>query len=306
MKKISLDNTGHRLLISGFIIVVGVLSYTNVINTAFERTVFHSMDEKSHAYLDDALKKAVYTYAIVRGINGIISVIQNTKVDMSPAGIGVSMALGEILDPVNDLVERFSWVMLVSTVALGIQKIFLSLGAWLGLKILLLVSMVLLFIGIWVPHGLRGIWIRMGYRLVGISLLVWLCVPVVTLVGNTVYDLFLKDRYDTASRSLDLLDKELKETELVPPHSFKTGGETGLLDEVKSYYEEAKHRLNINARINDLKEKLSNYAEHTISLIVVFLAQTVILPLLFLWIFLRSCVALFRSESLFSRIRASK
>jgi len=294
MKKLSLGKTGEKLLISSIVILIGVLSYTNMINTAFEKTVFRPFDEKSNAYLDNTLKKAIYTYAIVRGINGVISVVQNTRVDMSPAGIGVSMAFGEILDPVNDLVERFSWVMLVSTVALGVQKIFLSLGTWLGLNILLSLSMVVLLIAIWIPHHSKDMVMGLGYKLIGISMVVWLCVPVITIAGGKVYDLFLKDRYNTASQSLDLINKELKQTDVIGTNPSKNNGETGLLDDVKSYYKEAKHSLNINARINDLKQKLSNYAEHTINLIIVFLAQTVILPLLFLWLFIRSCVFLFR------------
>jgi len=294
MKTLSLEKTGYKALISILIVIIGVLSYTNIINTAFEKTVFRSLNEKSNTYLDETLKKAIYTYAIVRGINGVISVLQNTRVDMSPAGIGVSMALGEILDPVNDLVERFSWVMLVSISALGIQKIFLSLGTWLGLNILLSLSMGVLFIGIWLPLRWRELLMVMGYKLIGIAIVVWLCVPVVTMVGDKVYALFLKERYDLASESLALLDKELKETDMVTTNSLKNENETGLMDDVKSYYEKAKQTVNISSRINSLKQKLSNYAEHTLDLIIVFLSQTVILPLLFLWIFVRSCVFLFR------------
>jgi len=294
MGKLSLGKTGKKLLVSLIVVVIGILSYTNTINTLIGETVFQPFDERSHDYLDSALKKAIYTYAIVRGINGVISVIQKTMVAISPAGIGVSMALGEVLDPVNDLVERFSWVMLVSTVALGIQKIFLSLGTWLGLNILLTASMVILLTGLWIPHHARG-WITvLGYKLLILSIMVWLCVPVVTIIGDTVYGLFLKDKYDTASKSLDLLDKELKETDIIGPGPSKNRGETGLLEDMENYYEDVKRTVDIRSQINALKFKLSSYAEHSMDLIIVFLTQTVILPLLFLWIFLRFCVFLFR------------
>ena len=283
-----------KLLLSGLVILVGVLSYTNVLNTTFEKTFIGKLNEKSQTYLDDTLKKAIYTYAIVRGINGVISVIQNSKVDISPAGIGVNMAFGEILDPVNDLVERFSWVMLVSTTALGIQKILLSLGTWLGLNILLSLSMVILLVGIWIPHQIKDRLISLGYRLIVISFAIWLCVPMVTLAGGKIYDLFLEETYEEATKSLDILDKELKETEIVAAHMPKEAGERGLIEEAKSYFAEAKLTLNISARLNLLKEKLSDYAEYTIHLIVVFISQTVVLPLLFLWIFIRSSAYLFR------------
>ena len=52
-----------------------------------------------------------------------------------PAGVGVTLSIGELLDPFNDMVERFSWVMLLTSVSLGIQKILLIFGGKLFLKI---------------------------------------------------------------------------------------------------------------------------------------------------------------------------
>lgn len=283
-----------KLLLSGLVTIIGVLSYTNVINTAFEKTFIGKLNENSQVYLDDTLRKAIYTYAVVRGINGVISVIQNSKVDISPAGIGVNMAFGEILDPVNDLVERFSWVMLVSTTALGIQKILLSLGTWLGLNVLLSLSMVVLLVGIWIPHQITDRLVPLGYRLIVVSCAIWLCVPMVTLAGNRIYGLFLEESYTEATKSLDILDKELKEADIVAAHTPRKEGEAGLIEDVKNYFEDAKQTLNINARLKLLKDKLSDYAEYTIHLIIVFISQTIVLPLLFLWIFIRSCVFLFR------------
>jgi hypothetical protein len=44
---------------------------------------------------------------------------------------GVSgIALAVYLDPVNDLVERFSWVMMAATVSLGIQNVLLDISTW--------------------------------------------------------------------------------------------------------------------------------------------------------------------------------
>ena len=72
------------------------------------------------------------------------SVIQDTEIAFSPAGVGVTLAVGEILDPINDLIERFSFVMLVSTASLGIQKILLEVGIWFGFRLLLTFSMLLI------------------------------------------------------------------------------------------------------------------------------------------------------------------
>jgi hypothetical protein len=43
--------------------------------------------------------------------------------------------------------------------------------------------------------------------------------------------------------------------------------------------------LNIGDRLNRLRDRVSNVSEHIINLIVIFLLQTIILPLVFLWLF---------------------
>ena len=58
--------------------------------------------------------RALVTYGLVRAMNGVISVAQGTELALEPAGIGVTFTPGEILDPINDLVERFALVLLVA------------------------------------------------------------------------------------------------------------------------------------------------------------------------------------------------
>ena len=72
------------------------------------------LDRPAGRYTEAALARAMVTYGVARSLNGVISVVQETEVALSPAGVGVTLAPGQLLDPVNDLIERFSWVMLAS------------------------------------------------------------------------------------------------------------------------------------------------------------------------------------------------
>ena len=44
--------------------------------------------------------------------------------------------------------------------------------------------------------------------------------------------------------------------------------------------------MRVGDRMKELKESASNAAEHVVSLIAIFVLQTILLPLLFLWIFM--------------------
>ena len=81
------------------------------------------VDSLSKNYIENALKNALVTIVIARSLNGVISVAQGTEVALEPGGIGVSFSVGEILDPINDMVERFSSVMLFAASSLGLQAL---------------------------------------------------------------------------------------------------------------------------------------------------------------------------------------
>ena len=161
-----------RLILSIIIIIIGIMSYTAALDTFIEKTYISELDNRGNACLDEALKKSIFTFAIVRGINGLISVIQGTYVAVTPAGLGVNFAVGEILDPLNDIIERFSWIMLISSTSLGIQKVLMEIGMWFGFKVLICFSMLILLTGIWIPK-IQNINLKtLGFKLVIISIII--------------------------------------------------------------------------------------------------------------------------------------
>ena len=85
------------------------------------------LDQRAAQNYESLFQRALVTFALARTLNGVISAVQGTEVALQPAGVGVTLTPGELLDPVNDLVERFSWLMLGATVSLGVQQVLLEL-----------------------------------------------------------------------------------------------------------------------------------------------------------------------------------
>ena len=91
---------------------------------AFVAIVFNwwpTLDALAENYLSDTIQSNLIVFGVVRSLNGVISVVQSAEVGVGVAGVG----LGEIFDPVNDLVERFSGLLLVTLTALGVQQVIL-------------------------------------------------------------------------------------------------------------------------------------------------------------------------------------
>lgn len=277
-------NTNRKnLLISILIILTGVLSYTSILDKIIGKTPVSRFDEKGSVYFKETMTKALYTYALVRGINGVISVIQGTGIAVSPAGIGVSLSVGEILDPVNDLIERFSWVMLMSITSLGIQKLLMEIGSWFGFNILLSFSMLMIFSGIWFNRYTRFDMKASGYKLVILALLIRFCIPACALVNDKIYNLFLADKYNESIKSLEKTEKEVKDAGLTAARQGAKEDESGYLSKLKELYENTKEYKKYKDKIMLLKEKISDYTEYIIDLIIVFILQTVIIPVFILW-----------------------
>ena len=103
-----------------------------------------TIDQNAITQNEQLLKKAMSAFLVAKGLNAIVSVAQSTEI-----GVGVTVAVGEILDPLNDLIEKFSWIMLASTASLAIQKITILISSWYVFKILTISLLIVLLFFIW-------------------------------------------------------------------------------------------------------------------------------------------------------------
>ena len=74
-------------------------------------------------------------------------------------------------------------------------------------------------------------------------------------------------------------------------------GDQSIIDRVGNFIESSLQALRVDERLSQLQAQASNASEYIISLIAIFVLQTIILPLLFLWLFGKFLKALvFRSR----------
>ena len=66
------------------------------------------LDEQADAYFRSAITKGGLSYATCRVINASVSIVEESSLHLQPAGVGVSLAVGQALDPLDDLTERVS------------------------------------------------------------------------------------------------------------------------------------------------------------------------------------------------------
>ncbi|KPJ87985.1 MAG: hypothetical protein AMJ53_17405 [Gammaproteobacteria bacterium SG8_11] len=245
------------------------------------------LDNKSEVYTDAAFNRALITFGIARGINGVISVAQGTEVAVHPAGFGVNFAPGQILDPINDIIEQFSWVMLASTASLGIQKIFLNMSSsWISSAVLALL-MVISVLVLWWPTLISSGPRSFVNKVLLVMVFIRFSVPMAAIGSELLYEVFLAQQYTESTQKLEQTKDAISSLSQETHTEIKDNVEQGMLDKAKKWLSSATEAIDMQARFQRYTEAAAEATRHTINLIVVFIIQTVIFPLLFLWIVYR-------------------
>jgi len=243
-----------------------------------------SIDAQGSDSVEAAFKRALVTWALARGLNGVVSVAQGTEVAIQPAGVGVNFAPGEILDPVNDLIERFSWIMMLAASSLGVQKVLLSMSSWHGLVLALSLAAGCALVAQWVFKRPQVAFV--ASRIFLFLLLLRFMMPGIALANQWVYDTFLDADYQSASEELATAQEQISELNQVS-RDERAGDENeegSALSRAREIVRRIGDSVSIEKRMDDYQVAAERISEGTIRLLVVFLMQTVVFPLVFLFV----------------------
>ena len=240
------------------------------------------VDNASETYAKKAFKRALVTFAVARTLNGVISVAQGTEVALEPGGVGVILSVGQVLDPINDLVERFSAVMLVAASSLALQNILLKMTAWWGVTAALIMAAGFAIATVWWPRLADSKYAAAASRIFLVMLFVRFAVPLLIIGTNLVSDTFLATEQAAATAVLEATRTEIEE--LSEDAEAPSDPDQSIMDRLSSVIDDALESMAVADRLARLKEIASNASEHIINLIVIFVLQTIILPLVFVWL----------------------
>lgn len=225
-----------------------------------------------HDSLADMLKVTLSVYALARSLNAVISVAQGTEMSIEPMGVGLTLAPGEILDPLNDLIEQFSDVLLLASASLGIQQIVLLLADKPVVRAVL-AGLVLVTVLIFATNKLRPQWRQGLFRLVIMLTLLRLLVPVMGLASYHMQGWLEQER----QQAISVLETTQKEVAVLNQQEEQ---ESGWLSDLR-------RQLNIESRLAQVTARAEQGVQAAIYLLAEFVLLMLIMPLLFIWLMLR-------------------
>ena len=232
------------------------------------------LDEAAAPQIESGLKRALASFAAARALNAVISVAQGTEVALEPGGLGVTLAPGQALDPINDVVEQFATMMLSASIAFGVQLALLKFGAFWGVSLLLSAAGLLWAWTHWRDRPSPG-WL---VRLLVALLLARFAVPLAAIGSDAAFQLFLAKDYAAAQAGIEQSASHLPGLEA--PQGASREPET-LVERFRRWWSQG---TDAGDRVDRLKQAVEGTVEHIVKVIVVFLLQTLVVPMLFLWL----------------------
>lgn len=272
----------NKWLLSAMLFLAAVLSLTPF------------MDQRASADYDELFQRAFVTFALARTINGVISVVQGTEVALQPAGVGVTLTPGQILDPVNDLVERFSWIMMGATISLGVQNVLLDISAWWVIQILFAALAAWMMVRVWYPGQDSRLQRTLLKRVFLLMLFIRFAVPVMLIANDLLYQQFLEQRYQQSTEIIAEAGRELEQIKEEASVEESQDTDESMLDSITRAWSSTVDSIDLSGRLKRMQAQAADVIEHLIQLSVVFVLQTALLPVAFLWFFSQVIRRLFR------------
>jgi hypothetical protein len=250
------------------------------------------VDQQTDQYFLTAISKAGMAYATCRIVNASVSVLKESTIQLEPAGVGVSLALGQALDPIDDMTERLSDVLVTAITALGVQKLIYEISQVLALKILavLLVFWVLFYL----IDSVR--FERIKKMILGLLILmaiVRLTLPMSAMASAFIHQHFFEERITTASESLKGGIKDLDHLkEIALP---QIDGIKGTIENSAFFLKQKIHALKTGmaAMTKNMGMLIDTLLTLTFLYMGIFFIQVIMLPILTFWLLAKIIHAFF-------------
>jgi hypothetical protein len=172
------------------------------------------------------------------------------------------------------VIEQFSTLMLVASVAFGVQKVLVGVGAhWM-------VS--LLLTGVAAGWALLVLRRQRSPPLLAQALVVLLmlrfALPLATIGSDLVFQRFLAGDYAASQQALD---RTAVQVDKASPATAAGADTPSLMERIKGWA--GAQGAAWKERFDSLRQAAEQATEHVIRLMVIFILQTLVLPLAMLW-----------------------
>lgn len=287
-------------------VILSVISFSSVLDRLGEEAT------------GELLLKATAVYAVTRGVMAAINMASEVEL-----GVSIVVAEGTVkpfkfLTPINDFLERFSEILLLSITSLGILKLLTFMFGSTAVSTLysaVLIACVVLF---WLNPPKNGLRKYAPFRIFMMATAIRFSFVLIVGMNFLVHHMFLDDRQEETVSALQdrakAVDVVTNEVVTLAPHNIadaaddddvsvegdtsetswkfwqKSSGtvpaEPAQRVEEPGFFSRIGGALNPTRLVSSLKEKAGAVVDSVIDASVLFLLQGLVIPLIFIGIVL--------------------
>ena len=279
-----MNNSGHRLRAVFIILLTSSLFY----GASFIK--LPGIDKIADDYFSESIKAATISYATARGVNAVVSVVKESHLELAPAGVGVTIAAGQVLDPIDDMTERLSSLMVAAIASLGIQKIGFEISKAVAFKTIAIVLLLTIPL-LWLNSTSLMALLQPAIKICLILLLLRFMLPASALISDSLYSNWLQPGIEDSVETLTIVSESYNEMSSMPAEQntgFFSSMTAGAADKVE------KTRAAFMNMVENAENIISALLQLMTAYLTIFVAQLLLLPLFMLWVL----VSLFKSRIL--------
>ncbi|MGC8560792.1 MAG: hypothetical protein ACP5O1_08950 [Phycisphaerae bacterium] len=245
------------------------------------------VDTQTQRYFTHSIKEAAEVYLTCRIIIGTLGLLEHSQVSLRPFGVGVQTEPGQMLDPVYDMAERASDVMVTCIASLTVEEIGYEITCAFApyLLAILLLSLAALAYG---GFGREHLIFR---RIAGLTLILLslrVALPISALVNIEIHQHFFAARIAQARNQIDIFPPQ----DIQTLTSFKMPRMTGVFSDLTAPFEFVKQKTVAMGELVDMAIRhAGSLSQSFVDLCALyvgeFVIQVVILPLLAWWVLVR-------------------
>jgi len=279
-----MSGSGHELRAALLLLLLSALFY----GVSFVKLPV--VDRVADDYFSESIKAATIAYATTRGVNAVVSVVKESHLELAPAGVGVTIAAGQILDPIDDMTERLSSMLVAAIASIGIQKLGFEIGEAISFKAIAVILLLAIPL-IWLNSPTLTILLHPAIKLCLILLLLRFMLPTSALISDALYTNWLQPGIEDSVEKLTIISNSYDEMSNMTPEEnkgFFSSMTAGAANKV------AKTRAAFLNMVENAENIISSLLNLMTAYLAIFVVQVLLLPLVMLWLL----VALFKSRSL--------
>ncbi|MGI5307975.1 hypothetical protein [Rheinheimera sp. WS51] len=260
---------GQRLLL--LLLVLALFStaiYSGLLQQRLINPLLAPLDNQAHSALKQSLMLSSASFATARLIDRGIAFVSEAEV-----GVGVaSVKPGQLLKPLQDMAVRYSDLMVVAMTSVGIQLFLLEFGKVAALPLFgsgIIVTALALLLG---PKAWQQSGLFLLRAFIALLLIIRIGIPVAAFSVAALSNWVLEPQRVAAQAALSGSTATLSIEPAMPAE------DSGALSWLKSSANTA------NEVFSAVKNFTDDMVENLVQLIVVYTLQTLVFPLLSLWL----------------------